>query len=217
MDALVRGEPSGKVSESLQTVVYRGYDRSVAGPETKASGFLSSLAAIRKMATPAAIETMTARLPSDIAELVRKPPLPVAWLPSELWFGLIYGAFDHLFEKDEQKMYEMGRLALLGDLRGVYKVFVKLLSPQFVIDRGTRLWDTYARNSGQLRAEPVGDKACDVFYENLPKELIRPQYWAYQRGAVAAAIEATGMKGIEVVVLAGGGANNGAILRCSWK
>jgi hypothetical protein len=189
----------------------------VAGPETKGSAFISALGALKKMVPPATFEAMLPRLPPDVADLVRKPPLPVAWVPSEIWFGLIYGAYEHLFNRDEQKLFELGRVALLSDLRGVYKVFVKLLSPQFVIDRGTRLWDTYARNSGHLRAEPVGDKACDVFYQNLPKGLIRPEYWSYQRGAVAAAIEATGMKGIEVVVLAGGGSSNQAILRCSWR
>jgi hypothetical protein len=189
----------------------------VAGPETKGSAFISAVNALKKMAPPAAFERMVESLPPEAAQLVRKPPLPVEWLPSKLWFDVIYGAHRHLFNGDDEKMAELACIALMGDLRTVYKVFIKLLSPQYVIERGTRIWETYARNSGHLRAQPVSDNSCDVFYQDLPKEYMCDAYWAYQRGAVKGAIEATGMKGVEVVVLAGGGKENKAILRCSWR
>lgn len=189
----------------------------MAEPETKGSAFISAVNALKKMAPPEAFDRMVQALSPEAAHLVRKLPLPIEWLPAKVWFELLYGAHEHVFHGNDEKLAEMARVALMSDLTTVYKVFIRLLSPQYVVERGTRIWETYARNSGHLRAESVGDKAADVFYQDLPKQYMRPAYWAYQCGAVKGAIEATGVKGVEVVVLAGGGKENKAILRCSWR
>jgi hypothetical protein len=188
----------------------------VAGvPETKGSAFISAVSALKKMA-PDRFEKFLETLSPEAAALMRRPPLPVTWVPADHWFAILEAAHKHLFDGDETKMFEFGRLTLLSDLKTIYRFFIRFMSPQFVIDRAAKLWETYTRNSGHLVAKPVGEKSCDVFYKDLPKKGMSAAYWAYQRGCVAAAIEATGMKNIQVVLLAGGGTNNQAILRCSW-
>ena len=100
----------------------------------------------------------------------------------------------HAFGDDERKFEEWGRLAMLVDLRTIYKMFIRFLSPQFVIERGAKLWETYARNQGSVRAVADGPSAAIVTYEGLPPELVSPLFWAYQRGVLLGVMEATGMK-----------------------
>jgi hypothetical protein len=186
-------------------------------PETKGSGFLAIVNTLRVMLPEEAFERVVRALPADTAELVRKPPLPVAWVHSRHFFDVVGAAARVAFGGDEERLLEVGRRAMQGDLKTVYKMFIKLFSPGFVIERGTRLWQTYSRNSGHLRAAAVGDKACDVFYEDLPQKYMTTAYWAYQRGCLKGVIEATGMKNVQVDVLEGGGRENRAVVRIRWS
>jgi len=188
----------------------------VTEPETKGSGFVGALAQLRKMASTDEFERMVAVLPSDTAELARRPPLPVAWLPLRQFIDLLRAAHEVLFGGDESKVSDWGRRALIGDLRTIYKMFIRFLSPQFVIERGAKLWDTYMRNAGHVRAITVGERACDVVYEGLPATLMSSAYWAYQRGCLHGVMEATGLRGIEVELVEGGGDSNHARFRVSW-
>jgi len=185
-------------------------------PETKGSGFLAIVNTLRAMLPEETFERMVRALPADTAELVRKPPLPVAWVVSRHFFDVVNAAARIGFGGEEERLLEVGRRAMQADLKTVYRMFIKLFSPGFVIERGTRLWQTYSRNSGTLRAAAVGDKACDVFYEDLPKQYMTNAYWAYQRGCLKGVIEATGMKSVQVEVREGGGRENRAVVRISW-
>src|SRR3954468_11215451 len=145
-------------------------------PETKGSGFLALVNSLRAMLPPDTFERVVRAVPEETAELVRKPPLPVAWVEGRHFFDLLTFAGRVGFGGDDDRLVDVGRRAMQSDLKTVYKMFIKLFSPGFVIERGTRLWQTYSRNSGTLRASAVGDKACDVFYEDLPKEFMTPAY-----------------------------------------
>jgi hypothetical protein len=188
----------------------------VGEPESKASGFNGGVAALRKVAGEAAFEHLVIPLlPAETAALVRKPPLAVAWLPARNFIDLVRAA-DRIFGGDESKLMEWGHQALLGDMKTVYRMFIRLLSPQFVIERGAKLWDTYVRNQGTARATVTGDRSADVRYEGLALELMSPAYWAYQRGALRGIMDATGMKNIQVETIAGAGNNNHAHFRIRW-
>lgn len=189
----------------------------MAEPESKGSGFASAVAILRKSVPPEVLERVVAALSAETAELVRRPPLPVAWIPVGHFPELIGAVRKHAFGDDERKYEEWGRLALLSDLRTVYKVFIRFLSPQFVIERGTKLWETYARNQGSVRSVADGATAAIVTYEGLPPTLVSPLFWAYQRGALLGVMEATGMKQMAVETVEGAAAATHAKFRISWK
>src|SRR3954454_14613668 len=98
------------------------------------------------MLPPDELERVIAPLSAQAAELVRRPPLPVAWIGITNFPELVASVRGHAFGRDEAKYVEWGRQAILIDLRTIYKVFIRFLSPQFVIERGTKLWQTYTRN-----------------------------------------------------------------------
>lgn len=189
----------------------------MAEPEGKGSGFIGLLNTLRAMVPEDAYARLVRSVPEDTAELMRKPPLPVAWIPSRHFYEVLEAAARQIFGGDESQVSEVGRRALHADLKGVYRMFVRLLSPGWVIERGTRLWETYSRNNGRLRAVSVDDHTCDVVYEDLPAKFMTPAYWAYQRGCVRAAIEVTGMKNVAVETRAGGGRENHCTLRVRWS
>jgi hypothetical protein len=188
----------------------------VGQPESKGSGFASAVATLRKMLPPEMLERVIAPLSAETAELVRRPPLPVAWIGIGHFPELLTSVRAHAFGGDEAKYEEWGRQAMLIDLRTIYKVFIRFLSPQFVIERGAKLWQTYTRNQGSVRAVADGDSAALVIYDGLPAALVSAEFWAYQRGVLRGIMEATGMKHPKVDTLEGGPTATNARFRVSW-
>ncbi len=185
--------------------------------ESKGSGFTSAVTILRKMLPVEALEHVLGALSTETAELVRHPPLPVAWIGVGHFPELVRAVKAHGFGGDERKFEDWGRQAILVDLRTIYKMFIRFLSPQFVIERGAKLWKTYTRNQGQVYAVADGPSAAVVTYEGLPHDLVSAEFWAYQRGVLLGIMEATGMKQIAVETLAGGATATGARFRVSWK
>lgn len=186
-------------------------------PEGKASGFNSAVATLHKLVGTDAFEALVATLPPETIDVIRHPPLPLAWIPTTHFRALVDAAVARPFAGDESRLVEWGRRAVAQDMRTIYKVFIRFLSPRFVIERGARLWDTYQRNFGRVAAEVDGDQACLVRYDGLPLAYISPAFWAYQRGALHGVMDATGMKDVTVELVAGGGATGHARFRVSWR
>jgi hypothetical protein len=189
----------------------------VGEPESKGSGFASAVAVLRKTIGGEAMERVIAVLSPETAELVRRPPLPVAWISMLHFPELTRAVRAHAFGVDERKFEEWGREAIIADLRTIYRMFIRFLSPQFVIERGAKLWAQYTRNQGKAWGENDGPGACVVHYEGLPAELVSPEFWAYQRGVLLGIMEVTGMKQIGVETLDGGATMTHARFRVSWK
>ena len=186
-------------------------------PESKGSGFASAVAILRRMVPAESLERVIASLSPETAELVRRPPLAVAWIGAFHFPELARAVRANAFGGDERKFEEWGRQAILIDLRTIYKMFIRFLSPQFVIERGAKLWAQYARNQGRAWGEPDGPSSCLVQYEGLPTELVSPEFWAYQRGVLLGIMEATGMQQIAVETQEGGANMTHARFRVSWK
>jgi len=184
-------------------------------PELKAAGFNSAVNALRVLSTPADFDKMVDALPAGTAELVRHPPLPVAWLPNEHFSALIETAGRIVFSGDEQRIEEVARRAISVDLNTIYKIFIRLASPQYVVERATKLWQTYTRNNGFATAVPTSGAACEVSYEDIERP--SPVLWAYQRGAIRGIIEATGVKTVRVQTLRGGHTQPHCRFSVSWE
>ena len=188
-----------------------------AAAESKGSGFTSAVTILRKMLPVDALEQVLASLSEETAQLVLHPPLPVAWIPVHHFPELVRAVRAHAFGGDEVKFEEWGRQAILVDVRTIYKMFIRFLSPQFVIERGAKLWQTYTRNQGQVRAIADGASVALVAYEALPEELVSPEFWAYQRGVLLGVMEATGLRQVAVETLDGAATATGARFRVSWR
>lgn len=183
-------------------------------PEAKASGFNSMVAAARNLLGPEAWDRVVRRLPPSTAALVLTPPLPVTWIPVAQYGEVVSTLLTHGFGGDEKRMVELGRRAFLSDVSTIYRVFIKLMSPQHVIERGTKLWLTYNRNNGSLRAQTTGNRRCDVIYEGVVG--VYPGFWSFQRGCLTAAVQATGFTQAQTTLVRGGGRSGDAVFTIEW-
>jgi uncharacterized protein (TIGR02265 family) len=183
-------------------------------PEAKASGFNSMVATARAMLTPEVMAVVMRRLSPATAALVETPPLPVTWLPVAHYGEVVSTVLSVGFGGDEKRMVEMGRRAFKQDLSGMYRVFIKLMSPQHVIERASKIWLTYNRNNGILRALPSGPQRCDVIYEGIVG--VYPGFWSFQRGCLTAAVQATGYQQAQTTLVRGGGRSGDATFTIEW-
>jgi len=184
-------------------------------PEAKASGFNSTVKALEAMLPASAFERVIQALPPETAELIAHRPLPLEWLPVQRYADLIATALREGFGGDEEKIVDVGRRTLRADLKTIYRMFIKLLSVQYVIERGAKLWLTYNRNNGMVHAEHVGPRSCEVHYEGVRG--IYPGHWAYHRGGILGILDATGYRHVAARVLKGGRDDHHMVLLASWS
>jgi hypothetical protein len=185
-------------------------------PVAKAAGFNSVVAVLRDGLLGAdAFATVVGKLPPATAAAIKTPPLPVQWIPCERYADLVSMALMHGFRGDEERLVEMGRRAFLHDLKTLYRMFIKLMSPGFVIGRASKLWLTYNRNNGLLTARQVSEHRCEVTYENIVA--VYPGFWSYQRGCLLAAVQATGYDKAVVGVSRAGTVKGNALFTIDWS
>ncbi len=185
-------------------------------PEAKGSGFNAPVETLRKMATPEAWARFVAALPPDTQALVQRPPLAVEWVPFRHFMDVLRAGETTLFGGDPERFAEVGRQAIGLSLKTLYRALIRLASPQFIIERSARMYETYVRNNGTVRAEPVGDKMCEVHYSGLDRDCVSPASWAFQRGSLQGVSETINVKSVKVERVKGGGRSPDCVFRVSW-
>jgi hypothetical protein len=186
-------------------------------PQAKATNFNSMAATLRRLLDETTWGHLVEQLTPETARLIDQPRLTMSWVPTRHFVELLETAGRVAFAEDEARIEEMARQSVGGDMRTVYRVFIRILSPHYVMERAARLWSTYTHNNGTMRAVAVGERAAEVHYEGLAATAVSPTYWAFQRGAVRAVAEATGIKDIRVATVSGGGHARDCTLRVSWS
>ncbi len=143
----------------------------------------------------------------------RRRPYP--WNGSRARYGdLLSGALKYAFHGDEERIVELGRRAFLYDLKTLYRVFIKLMSPGFVIDRASRVWLTDSRDNGSLSARKLSDTRCEVSYDKI--RAIYPGFWSHQRGCLLASVQATGYPRATAVVSRPDDGRGNAVIIVDW-
>jgi hypothetical protein len=183
-------------------------------PASKAAGFTTTTHTIREMASADAWERLLAALPEDTRALVHKPPLAVAWLDVHHFGALIDTALRVVFAGDEGALVVVGRRSIGKDLNTLYKMFIRLATPSFVIQRATKLWAQYNQEHGHMAAASLDMHSARITYSNIV--IGSPAFWAYQRGAILAAVDATGIKNARIELAAGGGVDS-ATFEARWE
>lgn len=121
------------------------------------------------------LERMKPHLPAASRALLERRLSPVEWLAVSEWQPVNEAILDHLCAGDEQRYIGFFRRVCERDFSTLYKTFLKVLSPTYVLDRTAKLWSTYndggtltlvrlAEHGGrqQLRLELRG-------YDHFPK------------------------------------------------
>ncbi len=116
---------------------------------------------------------------------------------------------------DLDLLADIGREQMREDLGGIYKMFVRLASPQYVANRAAAIYTTYTRNAGAMSKTNEGDHFVDIRLEGVPRPTT--VYYALRRGNSLGALEATGVKDARCEIIAGGGSDSFALYRGTWR
>lgn len=119
------------------------------------------------------------------------------------WYPIQYGSIEPtkaigklFFDGNVNKAaYESGRYSAQNALTGIYKVFVMIASPSFIIDRASRIMTSYYQPSS-IVVKDKQSKMCTIHIEQLPdkSQIIEMRI----AGWISKAFEVTGCKGINL-------------------
>jgi len=138
-----------------------------------------------------------------------------SWYPIE-WYRSLHAAAQQVTGSSSSLARKIGRDSTYNDLsRGIYKVFVKIASPQWILSAASRIFNQYYeagemriidKDKGMARGRWSG---CAGFDRNL---------WLDITGGVEGALKACGAEQINLVRLSGGDDGDDVHeLKATWK
>jgi hypothetical protein len=163
-------------------------------PEQKALAFNSVVREVRALADPRHFAALLQQLPAGTRALVEQPPLPIEWLPYTHSWSLVRKAHEVCFDGDEQRTAEIGRRAVVNDLKLVHKMFIRLASPEFV--------------------ERVAAGCVRVHYQGLRHAT--PLFWQVQAGTLRGLAEATGLAAVHIAIVDGKHSPSRCVVAVNW-
>src|SRR5512139_2590422 len=110
--------------------------------KVKGTAIQSSLRYVRERFGEEALQAVLAALPSaDSAEMTGA--LASSWCPMESFLRFMREAKRQLGAREPDVLRNMGRASCDYGVTGVYKIFFKVGSPEFIISRATRVFSSY--------------------------------------------------------------------------
>lgn len=93
------------------------------------------------------------------------------------WYPLNEGIIEPIkitgkffFDDDAKKAaFELGRHSASTGLSGIYKVFVRIASPQYVLSRSSNIFKTYYKNL-EIKYETTGETSAKIFIDSFKEE-----------------------------------------------
>jgi hypothetical protein len=110
--------------------------------KTKGVNCANTLAVVRNQLGAARYAALLATLPPATQALLGKTIVAFDMIPLADWIPFVEGVLDTV-GRDEKRVVELVREWCDADFTGVYRFFVKLGSPTFVLSRAAQLWKTY--------------------------------------------------------------------------
>ncbi len=146
--------------------------------QVKGTALQSSLRYVRERFGAAALEGVVRALPSEQRSLLAGTILASSWYPLAGLLVYMKEAERQLGAQEPELVFQMGKASCDHGVTGVYKVFFKVGSPEFVVSRASRVFSSYY-DSGELRViesrdgfaaveivgiEPAAPQLCARFY-----------------------------------------------------
>ncbi len=153
----------------------------------KGTAVQSSLRFVRERFGAPAAEGVLRALPTEQRTRLRDTILASSWYPMEDLLAYMMEAERQLGQQDPQLLYDMGQASCDHGVTGVYKVFFKIGSPEFVTSRSARVFSSYY-DTGALRLtesrdgfsaaeitgiEPSSPQLCQRFHGWMHRTLER--------------------------------------------
>ena len=134
--------------------------------QLKGSAYLSTLAFIEAHYGAGAKERVLGRLSAEDRGMLGHIPLAIQWYPLAPFPRLLRAMEAELGRGDLSLVTERGTWAAVQDMKTVHKVLLKFVTPQWVIDKGMKIWPNF-HTSGRWEAKREGDKAARATLHDL--------------------------------------------------
>lgn len=134
--------------------------------QLKGSAYLSTFNFIETHFGAAAKDRVLARLSEEDRTLFGRLVLPIQWYPLAPFPRLLRAMDSEVGRGDLSLVTERGTWAAVQDMRTVHKVLLKLVTAQWVIDKGMKLWPNF-HTSGHWEAKREGDKGARAELRDL--------------------------------------------------
>lgn len=121
--------------------------------------------------------------------------LATSWMPLQEAFEIYAAAAGVLYPDDPCRMRRLGYEVNEIQLAGMYKIFLKVASVEFVVKRVSKIWRTYY-DTGEAAVENFTPRSGVLVVRDLP-ELAESQR-EYICGFMTSILEYTGAKNISI-------------------
>ncbi|HKW64781.1 MAG TPA: hypothetical protein VJN89_19665 [Candidatus Acidoferrum sp.] len=138
----------------------------------KGTSVLDALEAIKARAGKAELDKIISHLDPETQEIFRPPISPSSWYSCDAFARLLEADVRETAGGDEQVLVKRSEAVIEKQLSGIYKMFVRLGSPEFVIRRIAAVHATYF-DGVQIIPEMNGPKSATIQYVGFsPKHRI---------------------------------------------
>ncbi len=165
---------------------------------TKGTGVASFIDVIKQRLTPPELATLESKIPPASLALFRRRILAVEWIPMSLQFPIGKALLEDVLEGDEERYLSFIHEASQRDLAGVYRLLIRVMSPEGVADRASKIFRTYVEG-GDMKLQPIsrsnGRARFVIDVTGYPAE---PHTWLSLRGYIEAPLLLTGAKNLRV-------------------
>lgn len=172
------------------------------GNQYKGVGIRSFLRALEEVYGPAAVVQTLALADAECAAAIREGRvLPTGWYPIE-WVRSLHAAAQQATGAGPDLSRRLGNAAMRADFRGVYRIFLVVLSPESLISKSARVFSTYFAQGTMTVVASRAGFAHVVFADcaGFDRSL-----WADIIGSSEAGLQLCGAKDTRFEVLRGGG------------
>jgi hypothetical protein len=187
----------------------------MADPAVKGAYYVNGMRAIVEICGADVVANAEAALSPAARKMMQSPPAVSEWISLEVRMEIFTRILEQELKAPPELVFRIGREAYLGSFGTVYKTFIKMFSPDFVIGRAKTMWNTSMRDCGFITERARGPKWVELWYQQMP--FMRPWYWEYTRGGLCAIAELTRVSKPQVKIVAGGGKENSCVFRVEWQ
>ena len=111
--------------------------------QVKGTAVVASVRYVRERFGDEALARVLERLPAEESRVLGGGILASAWYPMPLFLDFMQEVERQLAAQEPQVIRRMGRASAEYGITGVYKIFFKLGSPEFIIGRAARVFGSY--------------------------------------------------------------------------
>jgi len=122
------------------------------------------------------------------------------WYPLA-WYSALHRAAQEATGEGVELARLIGKEATRDDLTGIYRIFLLVASPEFVISKAPLLFGTYY-NTGAMQVSHIGKGRARAYW--LGCRGFDRNIWSDVLGGSQAALEAAGAKDVLFTVISGG-------------